>query len=571
MLSNFKKVFLCILVVEMRQTLASAKGAKTDPGVDLFENGGAKMFKVVSFDTPTGVVLAITFASRVKSNYQIDWKAVRHEHKERILTTDIEQCKDKLWCNAPGSPYNYVEVILQSLDESRKFIKMVNIEPLKYRGYDPSAIKEKHGCDADPCMNNGKCVLRPESSLGYVCICSPGYSGELCQCAAKINNSRSSFLTSGCVVVLLLLIALGYLIYLHFFRESCRKRHYTGDKATKDHQSHSRLPPRGHKHEFSESRISRYKDTESPAQKDEQKSVSFQVKAVQHDFENPDFYNNDESPSEIDVNLKEKLALTDIRTSDPKCLTADEEKLPEDNLSHHRKQGPNEDMTQPISGNSCVQNGQVGIQDESPNNCLADRMPNSATNRNLPRSFQSDSIKSFILKEDDDFGNAETCSSSSNGWAMPGPMANEDLLDKKHYYLVSIDKLKSTTGIEFQKDDLPTQEDFIGEYSSDAASQALLQFNCDYETSSQSTDSCCSRTEESVYCALNNISLRDNCDTLVFIPRRPTDSNIPQMSPEQDDNSENSHVKEQKLVFPRHTKSGAVIYRLCNTEAESKD
>ncbi|GCC25521.1 hypothetical protein chiPu_0003931 [Chiloscyllium punctatum] len=63
--------------------------------IDLFENGGAAMFKVVSFDTPTGVVLAVTFASKVKSNYKIDWKAVQHEHKEKAHIEDIEQCNNQ--------------------------------------------------------------------------------------------------------------------------------------------------------------------------------------------------------------------------------------------------------------------------------------------------------------------------------------------------------------------------------------------------------------------------------------------------------------------------------------------
>lgn len=149
-------------------------------------------------------------------------------------------------------------------------------------------------------------------------------------------------------------------------------------------------------------------------------------------------------------------------------------------------------------------------------------------------------------------------------------MPNEDLLDKKHYYLVSIDKLKSTKDEEFQKDDLPTQKEFIDEYSSKAASEVLDQFNHDCDSSSQSTD-CYSCAEESTYCALNNISLQDNCDTLVYIPRRSTDNNPSQASAVQDDSKDNSRVKEQKLVFPRHTKSGAVVYRLCDPDAESKD
>ncbi|XP_078417270.1 uncharacterized protein LOC144692374 [Cetorhinus maximus] len=262
MLSKFKKkLFLYIFIFETIQNLALMKKPDTDTGVDLFENGGAAMFKVVSFDTPTGIVLAITFASKVKSNYKINWKAVQHEHKERVLATDIEQCKDKLWCNTPGAPYNYVEVILQNLDGTRKFIKTVNIEPLTYRGYDPEVINEKHGCDAHPCMNNGKCVLKPESTLGYVCICTSGYSGDNCQCANSINTSTSSFLTSGCIVVLFLLIVIGFLIYLHFFKE---RKHNTTEKTTKTRKPHSKLSAKGPKHKSSEPTDSNYDDTEIP-------------------------------------------------------------------------------------------------------------------------------------------------------------------------------------------------------------------------------------------------------------------------------------------------------------------
>ncbi|XP_067845690.1 uncharacterized protein [Heptranchias perlo] len=169
---------------------------------------------------------------------------------------------DKLWCNTPGAPFNSVEVILQNFDETKKFVKTVNIEPLKYRGYDSAVIKEKHGCDAHPCMNNGKCVLKPESTAGYICICPSAYSGEFCQCATSINTSASSFLTSGCVVVLLLLIALGYLIYLHFFRE--RNHDNTAGKITENRQPYSKTSSAVPKSRSSEPTISRYHDSEFP-------------------------------------------------------------------------------------------------------------------------------------------------------------------------------------------------------------------------------------------------------------------------------------------------------------------
>ncbi|XP_059840242.1 uncharacterized protein LOC132401913 isoform X2 [Hypanus sabinus] len=565
MLLILKQLFLCILILEISQNLASVKKTNTDTGVDLFKTRSAAMFKIVSFDTPTGVVLAITFASKVKSNYQIDWKAVQKEHRERILSTDIEQCKDKLWCNAPTSPYNSVEVILQNLGENKKIIKMINIDPLKYRGYDPSVIKEKHGCGAHPCLNNGKCVLRPETSLGYVCICSPGYSGDFCQCAASTNKSASSALTTGCIVILLLLIALGYLIYLHFFRD--RKHCPSDEKPTMDQQPHSRMPPRVHK-----PRVFRPKDRESPTQNDEQKNVRFQVEAARNDFEE-----DDESPKQSDVKLRKNHSLTDITKAIPRFSSAAGKKPPEDdNLSATEES--NEEMARPTSGNSCpsgVQNGQAGIQNEAPSEYFVDSMPStdheSNANQELPSSSRSDSIKSSILKEDNDFESTNSCRLPGNTWEMPSPMANEDLLDKKLHYLVSSGKQKSITDKKFQKGDLPTQKDFINEYCSEAPSQALLQYNHDCDTSSQSSDSSCSCAEQSAYCALNNISLQDNCDTLVFIPRRPTASNLQQECAEQGSSTEGSHVKEQKLVFPRHTKSGAVIYRLSDPEAEFKD
>lgn len=564
--SNFKTLFLYILIIEIKQSLASAKKANADTGVDLFQNEGAALFKVVSFDTPTGVTLAITFASKVKSNYEIDWNAVQQEHKKRVLTSVIEQCKDKLWCNAPTAPYNFVEVILQNLDESKKFVKIVNIEPLKNRGYDSSVIG-KHGCDAYPCMNNGKCVLRPDSSLGYVCICSSEYSGDFCQSATSTNKSSSPFLTSGCIVVLVLLIALGYLIYLHFFKtRKCQRT----EKGKTDRRPRSRATRKT----SLEPEVSDYNDTDFPTQNDEQKNVRFQVEAVRYEFENPDLYNDDASSSENFVNLGEKNTYPDITKSIPNVstdFTDDGNKHPEENnVRHCSHEEPNNAKTQPTSAPSV----QAGIEDDSKYEYVDDCIPSSdsesTANRNVPPSSQSDSIKSTFLKDDDDFESIDSSSSPDNGWETPGPMPNEDLLDKKHYYLVSIDKLKSTKDEEFQKDDLPTQKEFIDEYSSKAASEVLDQFNHDCDSSSQSTD-CYSCAEESTYCALNNISLQDNCDTLVYIPRRSTDNNPSQASAVQDDSKDNSRVKEQKLVFPRHTKSGAVVYRLCDPDAESKD
>ncbi|XP_078264680.1 uncharacterized protein LOC144598407 isoform X2 [Rhinoraja longicauda] len=323
--SNFKTLFLCILIIEIKQSLASTKKAYADTGIDLFQNAGAALFKVVSFDTPTGVTLAITFASKVKSNYEIDWKAVHQEHKERVLTSDIEQCKDKLWCNAPTAPYNFVEVILRDIDESKKIVKMVNIEPLKYRGLDYSVI-EKHSCDAHPCMNNGKCVLRPDSSLGHICICPSEYSGDICQYAMSTSKSSSPFLTSGCIVVLILLIALGYLIYLHFFKtRTCQRT----ERKKMDRRPRSRA--RRHK-SSSKPEVSNYNDTDLPTQndpnnsepgtrRDEQKNVRFQVEAVRYEFENSDLYNDDESPSESFVNLGEKNTYPDITKSIPNVST----------------------------------------------------------------------------------------------------------------------------------------------------------------------------------------------------------------------------------------------------------
>ncbi|XP_062919521.1 uncharacterized protein LOC134354533 [Mobula hypostoma] len=287
-----------------------------------------------------------------------------------------------------------------------------------------------------------------------------------------------------------------------------------------------------------------------------------------------DFEEGDRSPKQCNVKLRENRAFTDITKAIPKFSSAAGKKPPEDHNSW-ATQEPNEEKTQPTSGNSCPWSGQAGVQDEAPSEYFVDSMPStdceSNANKKLPPSSRSDSIKSPVLKEDDDFESTSSCSLPGNTWEMPSPMANEDLLDKKLNYLVSIDKLKSTTDKEFQKGDLPTQKDFINEYCSETPSQALLQYNHDCDTSSQSSDSCCSCAEQSAYCALNNISLQDNCDTLVFIPRRPTASNLQQECAVQGSSTEDSHVKEQKLVLPRHTKSGAVIYRLSDPAAEFKD
>ncbi|XP_048395682.1 uncharacterized protein LOC125456528 isoform X2 [Stegostoma tigrinum] len=330
MLSNFKKkLFLYIFIFETIRNPALMKKPDADTSIDLFENGGAAMFKVVSFDTPSGVVLAVTFASKVKSNYKIDWKAVQHEHKEKVHIEDIEQCKDKLWCNVPGAPYNYIEVILQKLDGSRKFIKTVNIEPLEYRGFDPAAFNDQNGCDTHPCMNNGKCIVEPESTRRYICICLSGYSGENCQYSTDTNAPTSSFLTSGCLVVLFLLIVIGFLIYLHFFRG---RKHNTTEKPTRSRKPRSKSSAKGPKPKSSQPSDSSYDDTEFPTEnersssacgprKDDQedtaaekttieKNVRFQVEPMQYDIENLDSQQG-RDPSAGGIGPLEKYPLTD--------------------------------------------------------------------------------------------------------------------------------------------------------------------------------------------------------------------------------------------------------------------
>ncbi|XP_038650199.1 uncharacterized protein LOC119964594 isoform X1 [Scyliorhinus canicula] len=584
MLSNLKKqLFLYIFIFEAIQNRVLMKKPDADTGVDLFENGGAAMFKVVSFDTPTGIVLAITFASKVKSNYKIDWKAVQIRHKERVIAKDIEQCKDKLWCNTPGAPYNNVEVILQNLLDTKKFIKTVNIEPLTYRGYDPAVINEKHGCNAHPCMNNGKCVLKPESTLGYVCICSSGYSGDNCQCASSANTSTSSFLTSGCIVVLFLLIIIGCLVYLHFFKE---RSHDSTEKTTKIRKPHSKTSSKGPKHKSPDSS---YDDIEIPTKnedcnsaygtrKDDQKdpeatekNVRFQVEPIRYDIKNLDALRN-QDPKSKGRWLKESNH--DFKTS--RLLPGDGIDPSANDRCECPDQEVSKEVIQSVSESCGVENDPADFQCVCQCKDFVDSMPSSDSdsmpNRKLPPRSQGDSTKTWFSKGDD-FENSTDCNLAAKGWETPSPMANEDLLDKKHYYLVSIDKFKSTVNRE-KTGDSPSQSDFINECCSETSSHGVLQcdaFNCDCDTSSQSTDSSCSCAEESTYCALNNISLQDNCDTLVFIPKKPTDFNPPQVHAAEDDCSETTCVKEQKLVFPRHSKSGAVIYRLCEPETVPKD
>ncbi|XP_072429430.1 uncharacterized protein [Chiloscyllium punctatum] len=415
---------------------------------------------------------------------------------------------DKLWCNMPGTPYNYIEVILQKLDGTRKFIKTVNIEPLEYRGFDPAAINDQHGCNNHLCMNNGKCVMEPESTLGYVCICFSGYSGENCQHFIHTNSPPSSFLTSGCIVVLFLLIVIGFLIYLHFFRG--RKRDTT-EKPTRNQKPRSKALPK------------------SPKSKSSQPSDS----------------TDETKPSKA-----------------PRCDCTSEE--------------PSKDKIPSVFETCSLENSQADVHCVCQCKNFDDSLPSTDShnmlNKDLPPYSQSDATKPSSLKGDD-FENATECNLATKGWETPRPMANEDLLDKNHYYLVSIDKLKSTAhGEKIHIGDLQTRSDFINECCSETSSQDIPQcemFKCAYDTSSQSSDSSCSCAEESTYCALNNISLQDNCDTFVFIPKRPIDSDP--VHAVEDDYREKSNGKKQKLVFPRHSKSGAVIYRLSEPENEPKD
>ncbi|GCC25520.1 hypothetical protein chiPu_0003930 [Chiloscyllium punctatum] len=155
--------------------------------------------------------------------------------------------------------------------------------------------------------------MEPESTLGYVCICFSGYSGENCQHFIHTNSPPSSFLTSGCIVVLFLLIVIGFLIYLHFFRG--RKRDTT-EKPTRNQKPRSKALPKSPKSKSSQPSDSSYDDTEFPTENDDQqdtaamketidKNVRFQVEPVRYDIEDPDL-SHVRDPSGRGIGLSEK-------------------------------------------------------------------------------------------------------------------------------------------------------------------------------------------------------------------------------------------------------------------------
>ena len=40
--------------------------------------------------------------------------------------------------------------------------------------------KKKDSCEANPCLNNGTCLVNLNSAPYFNCICAPGYAGTNC-------------------------------------------------------------------------------------------------------------------------------------------------------------------------------------------------------------------------------------------------------------------------------------------------------------------------------------------------------------------------------------------------------
>ncbi|XP_067892510.1 dentin sialophosphoprotein-like isoform X7 [Heterodontus francisci] len=80
---------------------------------------------------------------------------------------------------------------------------------------------DKLDCDFAPCLNYATCTSYPFSSLGFLCICPPGYYGDLCEHHKIEWFTAVSFI--GILIILILILALCFAICCLCHRE--RKKH----------------------------------------------------------------------------------------------------------------------------------------------------------------------------------------------------------------------------------------------------------------------------------------------------------------------------------------------------------
>ncbi|XP_062920395.1 uncharacterized protein LOC134354888 isoform X2 [Mobula hypostoma] len=71
-------------------------------------------------------------------------------------------------------------------------------------------IKEKLSCGVVPCLNHGKCTAYPFSRLGFLCICPPGFYGDLCQHRSAEPFTVISLI--GVIAIPILILALCFAI-----------------------------------------------------------------------------------------------------------------------------------------------------------------------------------------------------------------------------------------------------------------------------------------------------------------------------------------------------------------------
>ncbi|XP_067845794.1 uncharacterized protein [Heptranchias perlo] len=98
---------------------------------------------------------------------------------------------------------------------------MLTKNQTKLNRFSRTVVKDKLNCDLAPCLNYGTCTLSPFNSLGFFCICPPGYYGDFCQHRTIERFTTISFI--GILVILILILALCIAVCCLCHRE--RKHH----------------------------------------------------------------------------------------------------------------------------------------------------------------------------------------------------------------------------------------------------------------------------------------------------------------------------------------------------------
>ena len=71
-------------------------------------------------------------------------------------------------------------------------------------------------CVASPCLHGGTCYNgRP----GYVCVCSPGHSGQHCEYSSPTNPTHALLAPATIAIITISIILIGNLIrfFFHFY------------------------------------------------------------------------------------------------------------------------------------------------------------------------------------------------------------------------------------------------------------------------------------------------------------------------------------------------------------------